>query len=65
VRSETRRARLPLILGVPGARGLAALLGRGSTANLDFIGAFATELLEGAANLLLNGHKGSRCRRPE
>ena len=44
---------------------LAALLGRAASATHVFIDALATELLDGAAGLLLNGREGTRCPRPE
>ncbi|HEV8239615.1 MAG TPA: hypothetical protein VGS57_09620 [Thermoanaerobaculia bacterium] len=44
---------------------LATRLGRASSATRDFIAAFAVELLDGTANLLLNGREGSRCPRAD
>jgi hypothetical protein len=44
---------------------LATRLGRASSATRDFIAAFAVELLDGTANLLLNGRDGSRCPRAD
>jgi hypothetical protein len=44
---------------------LAARLGCAASATRGFIDALATELLDGAASLLLNGREGARCPRPE
>jgi hypothetical protein len=44
---------------------LATSLGRGDESTRGFVAAFVAELLDGAANLLLNERAGRRCPRPE